>query len=101
MWIPDRPTTKSEILTVFKILENDWHGYQQDIQGRKETTLTAIILIAGFTAALCGEEVVRVDIGLVQKHWQEAVSCPEQAHIPLMLAGRFKNKVVKNCFVNR
>jgi hypothetical protein len=38
-------------------------GKNNDSQGLKKTGLTAYILIAGFFAALWGEDIVRIDVG--------------------------------------
>mmetsp|Transcript_9975 Transcript_9975/g.15328 ORF Transcript_9975/g.15328 Transcript_9975/m.15328 type:complete len:91 (+) Transcript_9975:463-735(+) len=62
IWIPDRPVNVEELRLVFQLLEEDWKAYQTDLEGQKQTGLTAIIFITGFFAALCGEEIVRVDL---------------------------------------
>jgi hypothetical protein len=56
------------------------------------------MLIAVFFAALRGEEIVRVDVGAMRKHWAEAVAWKGAEHIPLMLAGRFKQETGEKLF---
>eukprot|EP00536_Pseudo-nitzschia_multiseries_P017632 jgi/Psemu1/51865/gm1.51865_g len=47
-----------------------------------------------------GEEIVRVDLGLIQKHWEEILNYSPK-HVPLMLAGWFKQDDGKNTFCQR
>jgi hypothetical protein len=46
-----------------------------------------------------GEELVRGDIGVVRKHWRDALTHPEEPHVPLGMAGRFKRQVGEKVFV--
>ncbi|KAL7571173.1 hypothetical protein ACA910_014771 [Epithemia clementina (nom. ined.)] len=57
---------------------------------RLEVCLTASLLIVGFTAALRGEEIPQIDIGMMRKYWKEAKEYCRNSHIPLALVGRFK-----------
>lgn len=83
---------------MFKILEEDWQAYASDLEGQRQTCLTAIIFIAGFFAALRGEEIVQVDLGAMRQNWEEAVEFPRAPHVPLMLAGRFKHEMGEKLF---
>jgi len=98
VWIPDRPVTIHELKAAFELLEADWDELQADIVGRRDVVLTATMLISGFFGALRGEEIVRVDVGEMRSNWKEALSYPELAHVPLMLAGRFKREIGEKLF---
>jgi hypothetical protein len=58
VWIPDHALTIKEFTSALTLLEEDWVTFKKDGEGRKETGLTATTLIAGFFAALRGEEIV-------------------------------------------
>jgi hypothetical protein len=98
VWVPDRALTVKELTCALSLLQEDWITFRNDIQGKKETCLMASTLISGFFAALRGEEIVRVDLGAMRKHWNEGVNHPEEPHVPLMLAGRFKREVGEKLF---
>ena len=83
---------------VFVLLEEDWSAHGSDLEGQLQTCLTAIIFIAGFFAALRGEEIVRVDLGAMHKHWDEAVNFRNAPHVALMLSGRFKRETGEKLF---
>jgi hypothetical protein len=91
VWIPDRSPTIDELLHCLAILEEDWASYANDIAGRLKTGLTGFCLTAGFSAALRGEEIPRLDLGAMRKNWIEALSHPSSPHVPYVLIGRFKN----------
>jgi hypothetical protein len=98
VWLPDRAMSQYEIAACFKLLDARWLVYELDVVGRKKTATTACILIAGYYAALRGEEINRVDLGGMRKYWNEAVSHSHHKHIPLMLAGRFKKEIGTKLF---
>jgi hypothetical protein len=56
------------------------------------------MMLAGWFAALRGEEIVRIDVGQIRKHWDEGTLQEEAPHIPLMLSGQFKRKVGEKVF---
>ena len=99
IWIPDRAITIHEVLIAFTILEEDWRGMMQvgDIAGMERAALSAIIVIAGFFGGFRGEEITRIDIGLIRKYWEEAMEA-EDRHVPLMLNGRFKKETGEKVF---
>ena len=99
IWIPDRAITIHEVLIAFTILEEDWKGMTQvgDITGMERAALSAIIVIAGFFGGFRGEEITRIDIGLIRKYWEEAMEA-EDRHVPLMLNGRFKKETGEKVF---
>jgi hypothetical protein len=83
------------------ILDEDWNvfGKTNDPQRLKKTGLTACMIIAGFFAALRGEEIVRIDVGRMREHcWQEAMAYKDGKHVPLMMAGRFKRGTGEKLF---
>jgi hypothetical protein len=89
VWLPDRPLTAPILSQAIRLLSVRWAVYGNDPVGKLKVSLTACMLLAGYYGALRGEEIVRVDAGLIAKHWEEA-SRHEQPHIPLLLTGRFK-----------
>ena len=99
VWIPDRAITIGEVLAAFKILEEDWKQTVEigDLKGMQRASLSAIIVIAGFFGGLRGEEITRMDLGLIRKYWEEATQsdCP---HVPMMLQGRFKKETGDKVF---
>jgi hypothetical protein len=79
-----------EVLHCYMILEEDWMRYTDDLMKRLEMTLTAMLLIGGFSGGLRGEELPKIELGAIRKHWSEAVEHPTTPHVPLVLSGRFK-----------
>jgi hypothetical protein len=98
VWMPDRALSQYELNSCFEVLEVRWRRFIKDQVGRKKVSITACILIAGYYAALRGEEINRVDIGAMRKYWTEAVTHIQHPHIPLMLAGTFKREVGQKLF---
>jgi hypothetical protein len=98
VWLPDRPLVITELQAALTLLEEDWNGLQNDMVGRGQVGLTACLIIAGFFAALRGEEIVRVDAGAMIKHWDESFNFKEAPHVPLMLVGRFKREIGEKVF---
>lgn len=92
LWIPDRATALEEILKCFELLEEDWQG-TPDLPRKLEAALTGVMLVAGFLAALHGEEIPRIDPGGPRKCWSEGVQHRRKPHVPLVLEGRFKQTV--------
>jgi hypothetical protein len=80
VWIPDRAITIQEVKACFALLDEDWKVFVKDIQGQRQTCLTAVTLIGGFFAALRrGEEIVWMDLGSMRENWKEAMAYPEAA----------------------
>jgi hypothetical protein len=100
VWIPDRALLKQEFMYCVMLLEEDWACYSNanDVGGKSRTALVATMMLAGWFAALRGEEIVRVDVGQMRKHWVESTMLKEAPHIPLMLSGRFKREVGETVF---
>jgi hypothetical protein len=98
VWIPDRPLTIRELKCMMELLEEDWELFANDLEGRRRMGLTSVTIVAGFLAALRGEEIVRIYIGNIHKYWGESLNYPEAPHVPLMLAGRFKREVGEKLF---
>jgi hypothetical protein len=55
-----------------------------------QTALMAMILVGGFSGALRGEELLKLELGAIQKHWDKGIHHPSTPHIPLVLSGQFK-----------
>lgn len=88
-WLPDRAPTLDKIHHCFKLLE-DWEAFADDSAMQLQTILTGMILVRGFLGALRGEELPKLELGAIRKHWEEAVCHPRFPHVPLVLSGRFK-----------
>jgi hypothetical protein len=88
-WIPDRAITLEEILHCYILLEEDWVKFAGDRDMRLQTALMAMILVGGFSGGLRGEELPKLELGAIRKHWDEAIQ-HTTPHVPLVLAGRFK-----------
>lgn len=99
VWSPDRPLTISEALACQDLLEEDWKTFGEDLDGRLKTSLTALLVTVGLGGGLRGEEINRLDIGIIRKHWADAVDHPDTSHIPLGMAGRFKRTVGEKIYV--
>lgn len=99
VWRPDRPLTIHEALAAQSLLESDWERSNGDSVTRLSIALTAVIVVLGFGAALRGEELIRIEIGPIRRYWNEALSHPETPHVPLVLAGRFKQQVGERLFI--
>ena len=98
VWLPDRPVTLAELKACLELLEQDWTDMMLDPAGQVQSGLTACVMIAGFFAALRGEEIVRVDAGAMISHWDESVGYGGAPHVPLMLVGRFKSETGEKVF---
>ena len=48
IWIPDRAVTMQEVKEIFRLLEQDWILGEKGNHGLMQTTLTAVVIIAGF-----------------------------------------------------
>jgi hypothetical protein len=40
-----------------------------------------------------------VDVGIIRKHWAEALAHPEVAHVPLAMPGHFKRQVGEKVYI--
>jgi len=85
-----------KLLCIQTLLEEDWRFCGlNDNKRRLKIVLTGVSLTSGFAAGLRGEEIPRIELGLVRKHWKEAQECAT-SHVPLAMAGRFKKHVGEN-----
>lgn len=67
-WVPDRATTLDEIHKCFELLEGDWATFEDDLAMQLQTALMGMILVGGFSGALWGEELPKLELGAIQKH---------------------------------
>ena len=89
VWLPDQAVTVEEIKAGLAILEEEWSGGA--VGHRKtELALTGALVVVGYAAALRGEEIPQIDVGLMRKYWEEGLNYERKRHVPLALAGRFK-----------
>ncbi|KAL7572453.1 hypothetical protein ACA910_006629 [Epithemia clementina (nom. ined.)] len=88
--IPDRATTLEVVTGCLELLEEEYLAVKPGNQRRSEVCLTAGMLVTGYTAALQGEEIPQIDLGMMQKYWSEGRDYARKPHIPFTLVGRFK-----------
>jgi hypothetical protein len=99
VWSPDRPLTMPEALEVQRLLEQDWKTFERDPEGRLKTAVTGVLITAGLGGGMRGEELNRIDIGVIRKHWEEGRTHPEAPHVPMGMVGRFKRTVGEKKYV--
>ena len=83
-----------EFSAYFSILTLEWD--KTPSTNRKERigiASTACLLISRYFAALRGEELCQIHLGMIQKNWTECVRYQGANHVLLTLVGRFKNFV--------
>jgi hypothetical protein len=73
--------------------------FKSDPEGRLKTAVAGVMITAGLGGGVRGEELNRLDIGIIRKHWKEAVNHPEIAHVPLGMVGRFKKTVGEKMYI--
>ena len=99
VWIPDRPVTIREALAIQEDLEKDWLLFERDREGRLRTAVTGVMITAGLGGGMRGEELNRLDIGVIRKHWRDAVTHQDVSHVPLGMIGRFKRTVGEKLYI--
>ena len=55
-----------------------------------QAALTAMVFVGGFSRALQGEELPKMELGAIRKYWDEAVHHPSTPYVPMVLLGWFK-----------
>ncbi|KAL7567918.1 hypothetical protein ACA910_019631 [Epithemia clementina (nom. ined.)] len=97
VWIPDRAVTVEIVLALLDLLDEEFKALQVG-QRRLEVCLTGALIVAGYTAALHGEELPQIDVGMLCRYWEEGRDYTRKPHVPLTLIGRFKQTkwVAKN-----
>jgi hypothetical protein len=83
VWIPDRVLMIDELLHSMVLLDEDWDTYAKDPEGQLQTALTRFCLTVRYSAALWGEEIPRLNLRAMRKHWEDAIFIPESPHVPL------------------
>jgi hypothetical protein len=86
-WIPDRATSLDEVLHAFILLEEDWERFGDDLDMKLQAALMAMVLVGGFSGALRGEELPKMELGAIRKYWDEAVHHLSTPHVPMVLSG--------------
>ncbi|KAL7569757.1 hypothetical protein ACA910_005701 [Epithemia clementina (nom. ined.)] len=89
VWVPNKAVTLEEILPARDILDEEY-GSLEPGHRQLEVALTGSLLVCRYTAALWGEELPLINIGMICKHWDEGKNYAHKPHIPLALIGRFK-----------
>jgi hypothetical protein len=99
VWCPDRPLTMREALAIQEDLEKDWADFEKDPDGLLKTAIAGVMVVAGLGGGMRGEELNRLDLGIIRKHWNEAVNHQDVAHVPLGMVGRFKRTVGEKMYI--
>lgn len=99
VWCPDRPLTMPEALAIQDDLERDWEDFARDPEGRLKTAIAGVMITAGLGGGMRGEELNRLDLGIINKHWNAAVNHSEAPHIPLGMVGRFKRTIGEKVYI--
>ena len=99
VWCPDRPLTMPEALAIQEDLEIDWRNFERDPVGRLKTAITGVMITAGLGGGMRGEELNRLDLGIIRKHWNSAVNHIVAPHVPLGMVGRFKKTVGEKMYI--
>ena len=86
-----------EALAIQEDLKNDWQDFERDHVGQLKTALAGVMIMAGLGGGMWGKELNQLDLGIIRKHWNDAINHPELAHVPLGMVGRFKRTVGKKC----
>lgn len=72
VWCPDIPLTMREALAAQEKLEQDWRVFEkQKGPGRRSlahTAVAGILITAGLGGGMQGEELNRLDMGVIWKH---------------------------------
>ena len=91
LWIPDRALTIEQLLAAQDILEDEWSNLSPRDEGKKyRIAATGCLITVGFSAALRGEELPKLDVEDIMRRWHGAVEHPSHQHCPIGLRGRFK-----------
>jgi hypothetical protein len=101
VWCPNRPLMMRETLACQRMLEDYWKVFENDPVGRLKTAVTGLRIVGGLGGGLRGEESIRIDFGVIRKHWKEACDRPDESHIPLGMVGRFKSQVGEKIYVQQ
>lgn len=99
VWCPDRPLTMSEALAIQDDLERDWESFQRDRDGRLKTAIAGVMITAGLGGGMRGEELNRLDLGIIRKHWVVATNHRDAPHVPLGMVGRFKRTIGEKVYI--
>ena len=89
IWLPDKATSRYVIQTCLDLCERMWDDADGDDYGRLQVRKAACIVVAGYYAALRGEEIGKADFGAIKEHWNQSIkySVP---NVSLMLSRKFK-----------
>lgn len=89
VWIPDKAMVLDVLKGCLEILESEYQELSHG-QRRLEVGLTGAMLVSSYMAALRGEEVPLIDVGMMRKYWHESNNYTRKPHVTLALVGRFK-----------
>ena len=90
VWLPDKAVSRYVMRASFELLEEAWAEYGHDPYYLVRISKTACILIAGYFAALRGEEIGKASLDGILEYWEESTKHPVHPYVPFTLVGRFK-----------
>ena len=90
VWLPDKAVSRYVMRASFELLEEAWAEFGHDPYYLLRISKTACILIAGYFAALRGEEIGKASLDRILEYWEESTSHPVHPYVPFTLVGRFK-----------
>lgn len=90
VWLPDKAVSRYVMRASFELLEEAWAELGHDEYYLLRLSKTACILIAGYFAALRGEEIGKASLDGILEYWRESMQHPIHPYVPFTLVGRFK-----------
>jgi len=91
---PDRALSLDIMLTISKIMEDEW-SQAPSMEARWNLTMEVSFYLVGFFCALRGEEIPLTDLFGTRTHW-DAGESHSTKHVVVALLGRFKGETGKN-----
>ena len=73
VWIPDKALTLDVLKACLNMLDKEYEDLTKG-QRRLEVVLTGAMLVASYFAALRGDEVPLIDVGMMRKYWDEGTT---------------------------
>ena len=96
VWLPDKAVSRYVVIACFRVLDREWNDIRErdkeDYFALQRVATAACVIIAGYFGGLQGEEINKVDLTVMRKHWQGATQHVQHPHVPLMLSGKFKKQ---------
>ena len=72
VWLPDKAVSRYVFGACFLVLEKDWHDIwehdKKDYFALHRVATAACVIIVGYFGGLRGEEIIKIDLTVTQKH---------------------------------